>query len=166
MAHFFSFWSRAEHFLSVQIWLLPWRISRVQPKKSSGNLAFSSSFNSCASVVQFSILLQKLLIGWSHSLKCSMQSVSNRFSDCLWTKTFTFLVVPFRDTCSVSSPSNFIMSPVTARAVLPVFLIAGFFNFFHVFRLMIDRDEPESSCRSTFFYPKCGLLRTFVDFLF
>ena len=112
--------------------------------------SFCSTLNSCASVVEFFLWWQKLLIDWPHSLKRSIQSVPNRFSDCLWTETFTFLVVPFRVTGSVSSPSNFILSPVTARAVLFVFLIVGFFNFFHVCRLMIDRSEPESSCRSTF----------------
>ena len=67
-------------------------------------------------------------------------------------ENFYFLEVPFRVTGSVNSPSNFILSTVNARAVLFVFLIACLFYFFHVCWLMIDRSEPEFSCRATFFF--------------
>ena len=71
-------------------------------EKTSENLAFSSSFNSCACAAEFSILLQKWLIGWSHSLKRSIQSVPNRFLDCLWMKTSPFLVVTVVITQTIS----------------------------------------------------------------
>ena len=96
------------------------------------SLSFSLFFNSCVSVVKFSILWQKLFI--VNSVNHSIQSVQNRFSDFLWTKTFTFLVVPFRITSSINSPPNFILSPVTARAVLFVFLIIVFFFLFVFFQ--------------------------------
>ena len=45
---------------------------------------------------------------------------------------------------------NFFL-PVTDLAILLVFSIVGFFNFFHVCRLIIDKSDPESSCNLDFF---------------
>ena len=41
--------------------------------------SFSSTLNSCVSVVEFSLWWPKLLIYWPHSLKRSIQWVPNRF---------------------------------------------------------------------------------------
>ena len=44
---------------------------------------------------------------------------------------------------------NFILSPVTVRAVLLVIFIIGLFNFLQVFKFIIDRSEQESSVNLT-----------------
>ena len=44
----------------------------------------------------------------------------------------------------IISPSNFILSPVTVRAVLLVIFIIGLFNFLQVCKFIIDRSDPES----------------------
>ena len=69
----------------------------------------------------------------------------NKFSVFFNTKNFNFLVIPFSDTGIIISPSNFILSPVTVRAVLLVIFIIGLFNFLQVCKFIIDRSEPESN---------------------
>ena len=51
------------------------------------------------------------------------------------------MVIPFSNTGIIISPSNFILSPVTVRAVLLVIFIIGLFNFFQVCKFIIDRSE-------------------------
>ena len=63
--------------------------------------------------------------------------------------TFNFLFIPFRDTGIIISPSNFILSPVTVRAVLLVIFIIGLFNFLQVCKFIIDKSEPESNWNLT-----------------
>ena len=49
----------------------------------------------------------------------------------------------------IISPSNFILSPVTVRAVLLIIFIIGLFNFLQVCKFIIDRSEPESNWKLT-----------------
>ena len=88
---------------------------------------------------------QNVLIGWSQRLNFWNQSDPHKFSVFFSTKTFNFLVIPFSDTGIIISPSNFILSPVTVRAVLLVIFIIGQFNFLQAFKFIIDRSEPESN---------------------
>ena len=53
------------------------------------------------------------------------------------------MVIPLSDPGLIISPSNFILSPVTVRAVLLVIFIIGLFNFLQVCNFIIDRSEPE-----------------------
>ena len=92
---------------------------------------------------------QNVLIGWSQKFNFWNQSDPNKFSAFFNTKTFNFLVIPFSDTGIIISPSNFILYPVTVRAVLLVIFIIGLFNFLQVFKFIIDRSEPESNWNLT-----------------
>ena len=92
---------------------------------------------------------QNILIGWSQRLNFWNQSDPNKFSVFFSTKTFNFLFIPFSDTGIIISPSNFILSPVTVRAVLLVIFIIGLFNFLQVCKFIIDKSEPESNWNLT-----------------
>ena len=92
---------------------------------------------------------QNVLIGWSQRLNFWNQSDPNKISVFFSTKTFNFLVIPFSDTGIIISPSNFILSPVTVRAVLLAIFIIGLFNFLQVCKFIIDRSEPESNWNLT-----------------
>ena len=59
------------------------------------------------------------------------------------------MIIPFSDTEIIISPSDFILSPVTIRAVLLVIFIIGLFNFLQVCKFIIDRSEPESNWKLT-----------------
>ena len=59
------------------------------------------------------------------------------------------MVIPFSDTGTIISPSNFILSPVTVRADLLVLFIIGLFNFLQVCKFIIDKLEPESNWNLT-----------------
>ena len=99
---------------------------------------------------------QNVVICWSQRLNFWNQSDPNKFSVFFSTKTFNFLVIPFNDTGIIISPSNFIFSPVTDRAVLLVIFIIGLFNFLQVCKFIIDRSEPVSNWNLT------DLLSTFT----
>ena len=60
-------------------------------------------------------------------------------------RRLNFLVIPFSDTGIIISPSNFILFPVTVRAVLLVIFIIGLFNFLQVCKFIIDKSESESN---------------------
>ena len=92
---------------------------------------------------------QNVFIGWSQRLNFWNQSDPNKFSVFFSTKTFNFLVIPFSDTGIIILPSNFILSPVTVRAVFLVIFIIGLFNFLQVCKFIIDRSEPESNWNLT-----------------
>ena len=92
---------------------------------------------------------QNVLIGWSQRLNFWNQSDPNKFSVFFSTKTFNILVIPFSDTGVIISPSNFILCPVTVRAVLLVIFVIGLFNFLQVCKFIIDRSEPESNWNLT-----------------
>ena len=92
---------------------------------------------------------QNVLIGWSQRLNFCNQSDPNKFSVFFSTKSFNFLVIPFNDTGIIISASNFILSPVTVRAILLVIFIIGLFNFLQGCKLIIDRSEPESNWNLT-----------------
>ena len=59
------------------------------------------------------------------------------------------MVIPFSHTGIIILPSNFILSPVTIRAVLLVIFIIGLFNFLQVCKFIIDKSEPESNWNLT-----------------
>ena len=92
---------------------------------------------------------QNVLIGWSHRLNFWNQSDPNKFSVFFSTKTFNFLVIPFSDTGIIISPTNFVLSPVTIRAVVLVIFIIDLFDFLQVCKFIIDRSEPESTWNLT-----------------
>ena len=118
-------------------------------KNTPGKLAFSSILIFSASAVMHSTFWQNVLIGWSQRLNFWNQSNPNKFSVFFSTKTFNLLVVPFSDTGIIISPSNFILSPVTVRALLLVIFIIGLFNFLQVCKFFIDRTEPVSNWNLT-----------------
>ena len=107
-------------------------------ENTSGKLPFSSILIFSASAVMHSTFWQNILIGWFQRLNFWNQSDPNKFSVFFSTKTFNFLVIPFSDTGIIISPSNFILSPVTVRAVLLVIFIIGLFNFLQVCKFIID----------------------------
>ena len=92
---------------------------------------------------------QNVLIGWSQRLNFWNQSNPNKFSVFFSTNTFDFLVIPFSDTGIIISPSNFILSPVTVRAVLLVIFIIGQLRFLQVCKFIIDRSDLESNWNLT-----------------
>ena len=115
-------------------------------ENTSGKLPFSSILIFSVSAVMHSTFWQNLFIGWSQRLNFWNQSDPNKFSVFFSTKTFNFLV---SDTGIIISPSNFILSPVTVRAVLLVIFINGLFNFLQVCKFLIDKSEPESNWNLT-----------------
>ena len=118
-------------------------------ENTSRKLPFSSILIFSPSVLMHSTFWQNVLIGWSQRLNFRNQSDSNKFSAFFSTKTFNFLVIPFSDTGIIIWLSNFILSPVTVRAVLLVISIMGIFNFFQVCKFIIDKSEPESNWNLT-----------------
>ena len=118
-------------------------------ENTSGKLPFSSILIFSASALMHSTFWQNELIGWSQRLNFSNQSDPNKFSVFFSTKTFNLLVIPFSDTWIIILPSNFILSPVTVRAVSLVIFIIGLFNFLQVGNFIIDKSEPESNWNLT-----------------
>ena len=110
-------------------------------ENTSGKLPFSSILIFSASAVMHSSFWQNVLICWYQRLNFWNQSDPNKFSVFFSTKTFNFLVIPFSDTGIIISLSNFILSPVTVRAVLLVIFIIGLFNFLQVCKFIIDKSE-------------------------
>ena len=110
-------------------------------ENTSGKLPFSSILIFSASAVMHSTFWQNVLIGWSQRLNFWNQSDPNTLSMFFSTNV---LVIPFHDTRIIISPSNFILSPVTVRAVLLFIFILGLFNFLLVCKFIIDKSEPES----------------------
>ena len=118
-------------------------------ENTSWKCPFSSLLIFSASVVMHSTFWPNVFIGWSQILNFWNQSDPNKFFVFFSTKIFNFLIIPFSDTAIIISPSNFILSPVTVRAVLLVIFIIGLSNFFQVCKFIIDRSEPESDWNLT-----------------
>ena len=131
---------------------------------TSGKLPFRYILFFSSSAVMHSTFWQNVVIGWSQRLNFWNQSDPNRFYVCFSTKTFNFLVIPFSDTGIIISPSNFILSPVTVRAVLLVIFIIGLYTFYQVYKFIIDRSEPESKWNLTDLFSTLTVmyLRTFL----
>ena len=110
----------------------------------SGKLPFSYILIFSASAVMHSTFWQKVFIGWSKRLNFWNQFDPNKCSVFFSTKTFHFLAILFSDTGIIISHSNFILSPVSVRAVLLVIFIIG-----QVCKFIIDRSEPESNWNLT-----------------
>ena len=140
MGHVFSFCS---NFALILI-----HLSRPA-ENASGKLHFSWILIFSASSVMHFIFWQNVLIGWYQKFIFWNHSDPNKLSVFFSTKTFNLLVIPFCEARIIISPSNFILCPVTVRAVLLVIFIIGLFNFLQVCKFIIDRSEPESNWNLT-----------------